>query len=204
MRMFYRPRRFAARLVESGKFKGALHVATKASQRYRGELLVLDNYLDTWLMPQEPEEATMTRITLSLQNIIEHEIELAIAKVVDASGRQEDRQFADRIAQGYVSFKSKFEWLFRKRAITETEKNVLDEIRKIRNEQIHSRPSKHRRKIKYFGNQLMTRKTLEQIIIDLEAVLKTLRTVSGNKDKHGVIPPRFFDENEWGFPRKTE
>jgi len=40
-----RARRFGARVVEHGKYKGALHVATRTWQRFRGELIVLDDYL---------------------------------------------------------------------------------------------------------------------------------------------------------------
>jgi hypothetical protein len=195
-----RARRFGARVVERGKYKEALHVATRTWQRFRDELLVLDDYLDTWILPQEGEETRMTRIMLNLQNILEHESELAIATIARRSGKTEDNQFNNSIEQGYVSFKSKFEWLFRKGMITESEKNVMDEIRRIRNEQIHLRPTKMRTKHRYFDTPLMSHKALIQILADLKPLVEKLRNISGSKEKRGIIPPRFFDEERREIP----
>ena len=197
MRMYPRPKRYGAHVVTRGKYEGALHVSTKAFRRFRGELLVLDHYLDCWALPQESEETTMARIILILQNILEHEIELVIASKVKGTGENEDIEFANRIEEGYVSFKSKFEWLFNKALITDTEKQIMDEIRKVRNEQVHARPTQKRRKLKYFDKQLMTRKALRQILTDVQPLVEKLRTISGSKERRGIIPPRFFDEEEW-------
>jgi len=197
MRMYPKPKRYGAHVVKRGKYEGALHVSTKAFRRFRGELLVLDHYLDTWALLQESEETTMARIILILQNILEHEIELAIASKVKGTGENEDIEFASKIEQGYVSFKSKFEWLFNKTLITETDKQIMDEIRKLRNEQVHSRPTKKRRKLKYFDIQLMTSRTLRQVLTDVQPLVEKLRDISGSKEKRGIIPPRFFDEEEW-------
>lgn len=192
-----RAKRFGARVVERGKYEGALHVSTRAWRRFRGELLVLDDYLDTWVIPQETEETRIARITLNLQNLLEHESELAIASIARRSGRSEDSDFENAIEQGYVSFKSKFEWLFKKGVITESDRKVMDEIRRLRNDQVHSRPTKTRPKFRYFDIPLMTRKALRQVLVDVQPVVEKLRTISGNQDKRGVIPPRFFDEDQW-------
>ena len=194
-----RGKRFGARPVERGKWAGALHVATRGWQRFRGELLVLDDYLDTWVLPQESEETRMARIILNLQNILEHESELAVSSLAKRSGSAKDQQFAAKVEQGYVSFKSKFEWLFGKAVITESDTRVMDEIRRVRNEQVHSRPTGRRPKYKYFGTPLMTRKALRQLLIDVQPLVEKLRSASGNKESRGIIPPRFFDEKEWKF-----
>lgn len=192
-----RAKRYGAHVVERGKYRGALHVATRASQRFRGELLVLDHYLDTWVLPQEPEDARMTRIILTLQNILEHEIESAISAFAASRGEHQVKQFQNSIEQGYVSFKSKFEWLFKKVLITEAEQKVMDEIRKIRNEQVHSRSTKTRRKLKYLGTALLTRKAVRQIVLDVQQLVDKLRGISGSKETRGIIPPRFFDDEQW-------
>lgn len=194
-----RAKRFGARLVERGKRAGALHVATRGWQRFRGELLVLDDYLNTWVLPQESEDTRMARIILNLQNILEHESELAISSLAKRSGNAKDQQFEEKLEQGYFSFKSKFEWLFGKAVITESDKRVMDEIRRIRNEQVHSRPTERRPKYKYFDIPLMTRKALRQLLIDVQPLVAKLRSASGSKDTRGIIPPRFFDEAEWKF-----
>lgn len=192
-----RGKRFGARVVERGKYQGALHVATRAWRRFRGELLVLDDYLDTWILPQESEETRLARITLNLQNLLEYECELAIASLAMRSGTDENIKFEETIERGYVSFKSKFDWLLKRGAITESDKSVMDEIRKIRNDQVHLRPTKTRPKFKYFGTPLMTRKAFRQILVDVQPLVEKLRAISGNPDKRGVIPPNFFDEDQW-------
>jgi Domain of unknown function (DUF4145) len=199
MRMNRRPKRFGAHPVESGPFEGALHVSTRRFRRFRGELLVLENHLDSWLLPQDPEEVRMTRIILMLQNVLEHMTEFAIYAVASRSSNPEDRQFHNSIIEGYRSFKSKFEWLFNKGLITETHKNVMDEIRKIRNEQVHSRPSSKRQKLTYFDTALLTRKAIEQMLLDVQPLVEKLGRISG-VTAPSVIPPRFFDEDEWESP----
>jgi hypothetical protein len=197
-------KRYGAHVVERGKYKGALHAATRASQRFRGELLVVDNYLDTWVLPQEPEEATMMRIILNLQNIMEHEIELAIASTAERSEKEKDKRFQERIEQGFVSFKSKFQGLSKRRLITETEADVMEEIRRVRNEQIHSRPTEKRRKLKYFDSPLLTRKALERILLDVQPLVGKLCRISGTAKQRAIIPPHFFDEDQWNPKHRSK
>jgi hypothetical protein len=71
-------KRFGSHEVPKGPYKGALHVATERYRRFHGELEYFSNYLDTRLLPREPEEATMCRILMNLQNLLEHEAELAV------------------------------------------------------------------------------------------------------------------------------
>src|SRR5947207_2218602 len=97
MRVDRRPRRFGAHPVERGPHKGALHVSTKRFQRFRGELLVLENYFDSWLLPQDPEEARMANIILLLQNVLEHVCEFAIAVVASRSSNPYDGRFQKKL-----------------------------------------------------------------------------------------------------------
>jgi hypothetical protein len=96
--------------------------------------------------------------------------------------------FDAKLEQGHLSFKSKFEWLFGKAVITESDRRVMDEIRRIRNEQVHSRPTGRRPKYKYSGIPLMTRKALRQLLIDVQPLVEKLRRTSGSKETRGVIP----------------
>jgi hypothetical protein len=70
----------------------------------------------------------------------------------------------------------------------------MDAIREIRNEHIHWRPSATRRKLKYFGIPLLTRRAVKQILCDAQPIVAKLRGISGSTDKFGVIPPGYFDE----------
>jgi hypothetical protein len=156
----------------------------------------LNYHFDNWLLPREREEVAMTRVILALQNILEYESELAIALIASRSSNPRDRHFQTRIEGGYVSFKSKFEWLLRKRLISKTDYDVMDEIRNIRNEHIHWRPSVTRRKLKYLDHgPLLTRKAVKQILLDVQPIVEKLRGISGSRETLSVIPWRgFFDE----------
>jgi hypothetical protein len=158
------------------------------------KLGVLNHYFDNWLLPREPEDAIMTRVILALQNILEREIELVIAAVASRSPNREDRDFHSRIQQGYGSFKSKFEWLFKKGLITKPDKGIMEAIRKIRNEHVHWRPGVTRHKLTYFGAPLLTRKAVNQILSDIQPIIQNLRRISKNRETLSVIPPRFFDD----------
>jgi hypothetical protein len=76
--------------------------------QFYGALDMLNHHFDNWLLPREPEEVAMTRVILALQNILEYEIELAIAVAASRSSKRRDRNFQRRIEEDYVTFKSKF------------------------------------------------------------------------------------------------
>src|SRR5262249_7040265 len=140
-------------------------------------------------------EVAMTRVILALQNIVEYETELAIATVASRSSKPRDRDFQRKIEKGYVSFKSKFEWLRKRGVISETDEKVMDAIREIRNNHAHWRPSTTRRKLRYFDIPLLTRKAVQQILMDVQPIVEKLRGISGSKETLAVIPwPSFFDE----------
>src|SRR5262249_40998119 len=150
--------------------------------RFHGMLAQLDHYFDDQLLPREPEDAVMTRIILAMQNILEYETERAIAAVASHSSKPRDRDFQRKIEEGYVSFKSKFEWLRKGRLISKADEKVMDAIREIRNEHAHWRPSATRRKLKFFNSPLLTRKTVQHILTDVQPIVEKLRGISGSKD----------------------
>jgi hypothetical protein len=118
-----------------------------------------------------------------------------IAVVALRSSNPRDRKLQSRIEEGYASFKEKFKWLRDKDLISKTDYDVMDEIREIRNKHAHWRPSATRRKLKYFGIPLMTRKALSQILMDVQPIVEKLRGVSGSRETLAVIPwPGFFDK----------
>jgi hypothetical protein len=193
-------RRFGANEVTKGKFTGGLHVATKA---YVGELTYLALYLNHRLMPQDPEEVHATVIMLNLQNILEYELELVIASYVNANKTANNQSFLDKSNAGFVSFKAKFEWALAKNLVAEDDVNVMEQVRSIRNDQIHARPSKGT-KHKYFGKQLLTLETIRKLFTDMNRLVLKLRSISGNKEKWPVIPPGYAEEMGWhGKPKKA-
>jgi hypothetical protein len=157
-------------------------------------LQYLDLYFNNRLLPQEPEEAAMTRIILAVQNILEYETELAIAIVASRSSKPRDRDFQRKIEEGYVSFKSKFEWLRKRGLISQADEKVMDAIREIRNEHVHWRPSATRRKLKYFGTPLLTRRAVKRILCDVQPIVGKLRGIFGSTEMFGIVPPGYFDE----------
>jgi len=154
----------------------------------------LDIYFDNRLLPREPEEAAMMRIILSVQNILEYESELAIAVVTSQSSNPRDHHFQSRIKGGYVTFKSKYEWLLKKNLILKPDYDVMDVIREIRNEHVHWRPSVTRRKLKYFETPLLTRRAVKQMLLDAQPIVVKLRVISGSREVFGLYPPGYWDE----------
>jgi hypothetical protein len=193
-------RRFGAREVDKGKNKGSLHVAPPAYVAFVGEISYLEKYLNTRLMPQEPEDASMTRLLLALQNILEYEIELAIASFVKVNPAKKNRSFLAEIQTGFVSFKSKFTWARARKLITDDEHDIMEEVRLIRNAQTHARPSSRRPKYKYFGKSLLLRRSLIALFTDVNGIVLGLRKLSGNKERWEVIPPGLADEMGWNNP----
>ena len=57
-----------------------------------------------------------------------------------------------------------------------------------------------RRKLKYFDTSLLTRKAVTQILLHVQPIVEKLRSISGSKEMLAVIPPRFFDEDQWELP----
>lgn len=190
-------RRFGAHEVTAGKRRGSIQVAPSSYMSFIGELSHLEMYLNTRLLPQEPEEAYMARILLNLQNILEYELELVIAQFVAENSSRRNQDFLDSILTGFVSFKKKFGWAHSKRLLTKREYDVMEEIRKIRNTQTHSRPTLKRIKHKYFDNSLISRAALIGLFTDVNNIVLKLRTLSGNSEKWEIIPPGYAKEMGW-------
>jgi len=193
-------RRFGAREVDKGENKGSLHVAPPGYVALLGEINYLENYLNRRLMPQEPEDASMARLLLALQNILEYEIELAIASFVKKNPTKKNLSFATEIQTGFVSFKTKFTWARARKIVTDDEHDIMEEVRLIRNAQTHARPSNRRPKYKYFGKSLLMRRSLIALFTGVNGIVLGLRKVSGNKERWEVIPPGYADEMGWNKP----
>jgi len=193
-------RRFVPREVDKGKNRGSIHVASTAYVALMGEMNYLESYLNRRLMPQEPEDACMARLLLALQNILENEVELAIASFVKKNPTKKNLSFASEIQTGFVSFKTKFTWAHSRKIVTDEQRDIMEEVRLIRNAQTHARPSNRRRKYKYFGKPLFTRRSLIALFTNVNGIVLHLRTVSGNKERWEVIPPGYAEEMGWNKP----
>jgi len=159
-------------------------------------------YLNTRLLPQEPEEVSIARILLSLQNILELELEKAIRQFTKRNASDQNNAFLKKMENGFVSFKTKFEWAHSKRLLTKREYDVMEEIRKIRNKQTHFRPTNRRVKYKYFKHPLITRQALIALFTDVNDAVLKLSKISGSREKWQVIPPGYAEEMGWYKTKK--
>jgi hypothetical protein len=189
-----RRRRDEGRPIEGLPNAKTIRIRKRYLQFYMA-LEMLNHHFDNWLLPREPEEAAMTRVILALQNILEYETELVIAGVASRSADPRDRELQSRIGKGRASFQEKFKRLLQKGLISQAEYDVMDAIRDIRNEHAYWRPSDAKRRLKYFGTPLLTRKALKRILMDVQPIVEKLRGISGSRETLAVIPwPGFFDE----------
>lgn len=189
--------RFGAREVTSGPFKGGLHVATKGYQAFFAELLYFHDYLSRRLLPAEPEEALMQAILVNLQNLLEYETEELIRHHAQKHGSQKHVEFQKRIEQGYVSFKSKCDWLCARSLISQDEWRVMDDVRRLRNDFVHRQPAAQRHRFRYQGRPLLTRDSVRRLFVDVELVLRTLRKQSGRHSAWRTVPPGYASEMNW-------
>ena len=90
----------------------------------------------------------MAGILTNLQNLLEYECERLIEHYVTHDGTARDRRFQSTIANGYVSFKNKYDWMLARSLITRNEWDVMEEVRRLRNDFVHSRPVEARRRFK--------------------------------------------------------
>ena len=190
-------RRFGAREVGNGPFAGGLHVPTQQYQRFSQELNYFCAYLNHRLLPSEPEEVQMQGILINLQNLLEHECEALINHYVAEKGTQREQEFRMRIADGYVTFKSKCDWLLARSLITQEDRDVMDEVRRLRNALAHSRPTKARRRFKYRGFPLLAQRSVRRIFVEVELTLRALRAKSGGQCDWTTVPPGYASEMRW-------
>lgn len=189
------PKRFSAREVLEGPQKRRIHVATRAFTNFRNELLYFQNFLSRRLLPTEPEEAAMQQILLYLQNLLEYETEELIRK--RAKGSKEAAKLLKRIDTGYVTFKEKCDWLRKNALISDAEYDVMDAVRDLRNKTTHARPSAERERLLYRKFPLLTQRSIRQLFVDVELILRKLRTASGRKEKWMIVPPGYAEELKW-------
>lgn len=130
-------RRFGVRDVRKGNMKGRQHIATARYKALLGEIIYLEDYLNRRLLPQEPEDRCLANILLALQNTIEREIELVIAHLVSRNATESNLRFLRDIETGFVSFKTKFTWAHARGLILVGERDIMEQIRLIRNAQTH-------------------------------------------------------------------
>jgi hypothetical protein len=190
-------RRFGAHEVKKGPFEGGIHHATKRYFQFSGELSYFLTYLSHRLSPSEPEEITMQGIILILQNLLEHECERSIAHVVKTGGVERDREFQKRIAEGYVSFRTKYEWLRARELIDQSAFHILEEVRVVRNAFVHTRPTQGRRRLRYRGFPLLTQRSIRKLFIDVELTLRKIREITGRSSRWMTVPPGYASELAW-------
>jgi hypothetical protein len=134
---------------------------------------------------------------LILQNLIEYELERVIVGFVQKNPTQQHLNFLNEIETGFVAFKTKFTWAYARQLVTKDERDIMEEIRLIRNAQTHVRPEAKRPKYRYRGRQLLTRKSIAWLFTDVNAIVLRLRTKSGNKERWEITPPGYAKEMGW-------
>ena len=192
-----KPRRFGVHEVVKGPFAGGLHVSTQQYKQFFSELLYFSDYLNRRLLPTEPEEIQMLTILSNFQNLLEHESEELIKHYVAHHGTSQEQQFQSRIASGYVSFKTKADWILARSLITQDCWEVMNEIRILRNAFVHSRPTEARRRFKYRGFPVLTQRSLRRMFVDVELNLRAIRAKCGRHCKWSTVPPGYASELHW-------
>jgi hypothetical protein len=190
-------RRLSSKEVKSGPFEGGIHVAPARHVTFIGQLSLLHSYLSHRLLPTDPEDVMMQGILIILQNLLEHESEILIHDYVKKRGTPKEQAFQQQIDTGYVSFKSKMDWLLTRKLIKQSEWEVMEEIRRLRNAYAHSRPTEKRKRYRYRGFQLLTNRSIRRLFVDTELVLRTIRSQSGQQTRWMTVPPSYASEMGW-------
>jgi hypothetical protein len=153
--------------------------------------------LNRRLLPTEPEDVQMFGVLTNLQNLLEHESEVLIHHYATNRGDTRERQFEARIASGYVSFKSKCDWLLARSLIIQAQWDAMDEVRRLRNEYVHARPTKARRRCRYRGFPLLTKRSIRRMFVEVELALRAMRSKSGRESRWATVPPGYASELGW-------
>ncbi len=148
----------------------------------------MNDYLNRRVLPVDPDEVQMRGILINLVNALENEIEIIIRNKVKNKPSKKEVRLLKEIEEGFSSFKSKFEWLFRKGLITREQREIMDELRILRNRHTHYHRSKKRPKYKYRGLPLMTNVSIQNIFLDCNSLLVSLKKLSGSKIKWDILP----------------
>jgi hypothetical protein len=191
-------RRFGTHEVTKGKFAGGLHVATPRFSRFLSELNYFLDYLNRRLLPKEPEVAAISQIITNLQNLLEGECDALIHHHANARGTAQERQFDAQVRSGFVAFKTKFEWLRKRCLVSQDERDMMEEIRRLRNDFVHAREmANRRRRHRYRGFPLLTTRSLRRLFVEVEMALRAMRKQSGRTCKWATVPPKFASECKW-------
>jgi len=190
-------RRFGAHPVKSGQFKGSLQVASTSYTKFFSELQYLNDYLNRRLLPKEPEDVNMQGIITNLQNLLEHASEELIRHYVWKQGTRREQRFLHQIDDGYVTFKSKYDWLLARNLIDQGCWYVMDEIRCLKNDYVHARPNSARTRSQYQGFPLLTKRSVRKLFVDVELTLRKVRQASSRSSKWQTVPPGFASEMGW-------
>jgi len=154
-------------------------------------------YLNNRILPMRSEEVFMRGIPINLVNALENEMEVIIRNEVKLNPSKKGSKLLKEIDEGFSSFKSKFEWLFRKNLISREEREIMDELRILRNRLTHYHRSKERPKYKYRDFPLLTIESIKNIFLDCNSLLVHLKKLSGSKIKWNILPPGYAEEFHW-------
>jgi hypothetical protein len=190
-------RRFGAHEVKKGRFKGGLHVSTPSYRDFIGELFYLREFITKRFLPSEPEEVEMQGTLTNLQNILEHETEELIRYYINQPENDQDIQFQQKMDDGYISFKAKCDWLLARSLLSQDEWEIMDKVRELKNKFVQSRPITKRRRFRYKDFPLLTRRSVRQLFVDVELVLRKLRRQSNRKSIWMIVPPGYASEVGW-------
>jgi hypothetical protein len=147
------------------------------------------------LLPTEPEEVLIQSVLANLQNIIELEVEALITKT---SEQEHPRpRILQRMENGFVSVKSKTEWILARGLMSEDGFKITEEIRKLRDAFVHVRPAERRNRFKYFDRALLTQVSIRRLFVDAECILHDLREKTGRENTWQTVPPDYAEELGW-------
>jgi hypothetical protein len=175
-------------------------IATRRYQKFSSELSYLHRYLNSRLLPTEPEEIEIAGVISNLQNLSEHESEELIRTYVNTRGTLKEKNFLNQIETGYVTFKSKCEWMLARNLIDKNDSQILEEVRILRNAFAHARPAEARKRFLYRGRPLLRLESVQRLFVDVELILRKLRKQSGRKSVWMTVPPGY--PAEMGWPQK--
>ena len=144
-------KRFGAHEVVKGKFSGGVHVAPGSFYQFTGELNYLSNYLNNRLLPFDPEERSMQLILINCANLIDYEAENSIKYFVEKDPISSNVKYWKSIEDGFVTLKSKTDWMLKRKIILKSDRDIIEEIRVLRNSHVHTFPTEKRQKYLYRG-----------------------------------------------------
>jgi hypothetical protein len=74
---------------------------------------------------------------------------------------------------------------------------VMDEIRVLRNDFVHARPTEARKRFRFRGFPLLTQRSLRRLLLDVELILRKVRQQSGRTSDWMTVPWGYAAEVGW-------